>query len=68
MFRNLQRWAFERNKLFKQLTKIQIERVIEAMKLQNYQAESRIYQKGTLGSQKIIVVLEGSVKKVNSRS
>lgn len=62
-FRNLQKWAFEKNNLFTKLTKIQIEKIIDAMKITNYKAGDIIYHKGSLCNQKIIVVIEGSIKK-----
>ena len=62
-FRNLQKWAFEKNNLFTKLTKIQIEKIIDAMKITNYKAGDIIYHKGALCNQKVIVVIEGSIKK-----
>jgi len=63
-FRNLQKWAFEKNALFSKLTKIQIEKIIDAMKISNYKAGDIIYHKGSLCNQKIIIIIEGSIKKV----
>ena len=63
-FRNLQKWAFEKNNLFTKLTKIQIEKIIDAMKITNYKAGDIIYHKGALCNQKVIIVIEGSIKKV----
>lgn len=62
-FRNLQKWAFEKNNLFSKLTKIQIEKIIDAMKISNYKAGDPIYHKGSLCNQKIIIIIEGSIKK-----
>jgi len=63
MYRNLERWAFERNKLFSKLTKIQIEKIIDTIKLANYQAGEVVFAKGTTVGKKIIVVIEGAIKK-----
>ena len=64
MYRNLERWAFERNKLFSKLTKIQREKIIDTIKLVNYQAGEVIFAKGTVCGKKVIVVIEGAIKKV----
>jgi len=63
MHKNQGRWAFERNKLFCKLTKLQIERLLEVAKLVQHKAGDVIYLKGTSGNQKIVVVIEGALKK-----
>lgn len=62
-FRNLQKWALERNALLSQLTKIQIEKIVEAMKISNYKAGDLVAKKGSLCSAKLIICIEGSIKK-----
>ena len=64
-FKNIIKWAFEKNTLIAKLTKIQIEKLCDSAKFINKKAEDIIYAKGSLLSQKIIIVLEGSLKKVS---
>ena len=64
-FRNIIKWAFEKNALIVKLTKIQIEKLCDSAKFVNKKVGDIIYSKGTLLSQKIIIVLEGSLRKVN---
>ena len=64
-FRNIIKWAFEKNTLIGKLTKIQIEKLCDSAIFINKKAEDIIYAKGSLLSQKIIIVLEGSLKKVS---
>ena len=63
-FKNLQKWAFEKNNLLNKLTKIQIERVIDCMKITNKKAGDVCCPKGSLCSQKIFIIIEGTLKKV----
>ena len=63
-FKNLQKWAFEKNNLLKKLTKIQIEKVIDNMVMANKIAGDVCFRKGTLCNQKIIIIIEGTLKKV----
>jgi len=65
-FRNLQKWAFEKNPHFNKLLKSQIEKVLDIMKITNYKAGDIILKKGTSANQKIIVIIEGSLKKAKS--
>ncbi|CAK67909.1 unnamed protein product (macronuclear) [Paramecium tetraurelia] len=65
-FRNLLKWAFEKNALLQKLTKTQIEKTINQLKLTLYRAGDIIMKKGTSVQQKIIVVVEGCVKKNKS--
>ncbi len=64
MYRNIERWAFERNKTFSKLTKIQIEKAIDSMKVTDLEAGEVVFPKGTVCGKKIVVVIEGAVKKV----
>ena len=63
-FRNIIKWAFEKNDLITKLTKIQLEKLCNSAKFINKKADDIIYAKGSLLSQKIIIMLEGSLKKV----
>lgn len=65
-FRNLQKWAFEKNALLSKLTKAQIDKVLDVMKISAYKAGDIILKKGTVANQKIIVIIEGSLKKSKS--
>jgi cGMP-dependent protein kinase len=64
-FRNVQKWAFEKNPLLSQLSKIAIEKIVEGMKISNYKNSDVIIKKGASCSSKLIVIIEGSIKKVN---
>jgi len=65
-FRNLQKWAFEKQDLLKQLNKTQIEKVLDVMKISSYKSGDIIFKKGTVANQKIVVIIEGSLKKAKS--
>lgn len=65
-FRNLQIWAFEKNATLSKLNKQQIEKVLDAMKISSYKAGETILKKGEVKNPKIIVVIEGSLKKAKS--
>ncbi|CAK82587.1 unnamed protein product (macronuclear) [Paramecium tetraurelia] len=65
-FRNLQKWAFEKNALLSKLTKAQIDKVLDVMKISSCKAGDVILKKGTQANQKIIVIIEGSLKKSKS--
>ena len=64
-FRNIQKWAFDKSENFSKLTKIQIEKIIDSMKIINYKAGDIVCKKGANCSSKIYVSIEGNVKKVN---
>jgi len=63
-FRNLQKWAFEKNAILSKLLKTQIEKVLDVMKISNFKAGDVILKKGSAANQKIIVIVEGALKKV----
>ena len=65
-FRNLQKWAFEKNAILSKLLKSQVEKILDMMKITNYKAGDIILKKGTSANQKIIVIIEGSLKKSKS--
>jgi cGMP-dependent protein kinase len=46
-FRNLQKWAFEKNALLSKLTKAQIDKVLDVMKISSCKAGDVILKKGT---------------------
>lgn len=65
-FRNLQKWAFEKNNFLQKLNKAQIDKVLDVMKISSYKAGEPIMKKGTNANQKIVVIIEGSLKKAKS--
>jgi len=56
--------AFEKNAHMKQLTKAQMDKITECMKISYYKAGDLVFKKGTPMNTKLIVVIEGSLKKV----
>jgi cGMP-dependent protein kinase len=62
-FRNIQKWAFEKNAILSKLTKIQIEKILDNTKYSNKKAGEIVYSKNQLGSSKLVIVIEGSLKK-----
>ena len=65
-FKNFIKWAFEKNPLLSKLNKTQTEKVIEAMKISSFKANESIFRKGVSGFQKIVVIIEGSLKKLKN--
>ena len=45
-FRNLQKWAFEKNPLLSKLNKTQVEKILDVMKISSYKAGDIILKKG----------------------
>jgi cAMP-binding proteins - catabolite gene activator and regulatory subunit of cAMP-dependent protein kinases len=64
-FRNVQKWALEKSEPLSKLTKIQVEKIVDSMKISNYKAGDIVCKKGTPCSAKLIIAIEGNVKKVN---
>lgn len=65
-FKNFIRWAFEKNGTLNQLTREVQERIIDEMKISSFKAQESIFKRGVVGFQKLVVVVEGSLKKVKS--
>ena len=65
ILRNTQRWALQKSQLFSKLTKIQIERLLDSIKIFNYKTGDVLIKKGTVGCPKVLLILEGSIKKEN---
>lgn len=63
MLRNTQRWAIQKSVLFSKLTKIQIEKILDIIKIKNYKAGDLLIKKGTIGCPKLIIIMEGSIRK-----
>ena len=62
-FKNIMKWAFEKNRSLMKLTHIQIEIVIELMEIVQHKKGEIIFKKDEV-CQKFIVVLEGSLENV----
>lgn len=57
---NWSRWCLEKNDILKNLTKVQIERIIKNVKFKQYDADTVVQDKGyPLG--KLILVLSGEI-------
>lgn len=63
IYRNIQKWAFDKSELLSKLTNIQKQKVIENMTIKNFKAGTVIIAKGEVCNQ-IVIVIEGSLKKV----
>lgn len=59
-FRNLQRWAFEKNPTLGKLTKIQIEKVLDELKISKKDKGQFIFRKDEKCS-KIVIPIEGNL-------
>ena len=64
ILRNTQRWAIQKSNLFSKLTKIQIEKLLDAIKIFNYKAGDVLIKRGTI-CPKLLIIMEGSIKKEN---
>ena len=61
VFKNIQRWGFEKHALLSKLTKIQREKIIDSMKYVNYKENELVIPAGTLSKMRIMVVIEGNL-------
>lgn len=64
IYRNLQRSALLKSKLFKKLTDLQLEKVADAMEICNFSDGEVVFPKGVSTTAMVIIMLEGSLKKV----
>jgi len=62
-YKNLQKWAFERDHLLSKLTKLQIERFIEAERFSNVKDGDVLAQRGSKCNKQIFIVVEGAIRK-----
>jgi cGMP-dependent protein kinase len=64
-FRNFMRWSIEKSTHLSKLSKDQIEKVLDLMKINSYKSGSVVVKKNTenINNQKIIIVIEGALKK-----
>ncbi|CAD8072813.1 unnamed protein product [Paramecium primaurelia] len=58
IFSNIMRWSFEKSEVLKQLSKIQLEKIAQRAKIDNYKKGQVILEAGK-ACDKLIVVLEG---------
>ena len=63
IYRNIQKWAFDKSSLLQKLTNIQKQKVIDNMTIKNYKAGTVLLNKGE-NCNKIFIVIEGTLKKV----
>jgi cGMP-dependent protein kinase len=63
-YRNLEKWAFEKNSTLKKLNQIQKEKVLEAMRCFHGEKNQILLKRGS-GCDKIIVPMEASLIYVN---
>lgn len=62
-FKNLMKWAFEKNRSLMKLTSIQIEKIMDTMEIQQIKKGDLVYPKGEI-CQKFVIVLEGCLEAV----
>ncbi len=62
ILRNTQRWAIQKSEIFSKLTTIQIEKMLDQIKLHNYKAKDLLIKAGTVGCLKIFIVIEGMIR------
>lgn len=64
-FRNFMKWAIEKSTHLSKLSKEQIEKILDLMKINSYKAGNVVIKKNTenINNQKIIIVIEGALKK-----
>ena len=64
-FRNIKKWAFDRNELLNQLTSIQKERVMEGFEIKSFGKEDRIFELNK-PCDRLVILIEGAVRKSNN--
>lgn len=67
IYRNIQKWAFDKSPVLQKLTNIQKQKVIDNMTIKNFKAGINLLNKGDYVN-KIFIVIEGSMKKGPSSS
>ena len=65
-FKNFIKWALDKNPILSKLGKKNTEHVIEEMKISSFKTHESIFRKGLSGFQKLVVVIEGSLKKLKN--
>ena len=63
IYRNIQKWAFEKSPILQKLTNIQKQKVIDNMTIKNFKEGVVLLSKGECCNQ-LFIVIEGSLKKV----
>ena len=61
VFKNIQRWGFEKHPILSKLTKIQREKIIDSMKYINYKENDIVFKAGVQNVVKIVVGIEGNL-------
>ena len=67
VFRNLQKWALEKSKYLSKLNSLQIEKIIQCMNITTFENEQIVFQKGQQTNPKMVIVLEGYLKKQKTK-
>ena len=67
-YKNIMRRAFSKSPILENLTKIQVEKVIDRMQIEFKSGRSTIFPANTLRSDNLIVLIEGHIIKVSSPS
>ena len=62
-FRNIQRWAFDKSPILSKLLKIQREKLVDAMNIQNVKKDEIIFSSDAEAKQ-LVIVIEGELKNV----
>ena len=64
-FRNFMKWAIEKSTHLSKLSKDQVDKILDLMKINSYKAGNVVIKKNTenINNQKIIIVIEGALKK-----
>jgi len=64
-FRNFMKWAIEKSSHLSKLSKEQVEKILDLMKINSYKSGNVVIKKNTenVSNQKIIIVIEGALKK-----
>ena len=65
-FKNFIKWSLENSSHLERLSVIQIDQLIDQMKLSSYKSNETIFRKGVIGFQKFVVVIEGQLKSLKN--
>lgn len=60
VYNNLQRWAYDKSPVLKELTKLQVEKLTQNAQIANFQAGTVLFEKGK-PCNKLFIVLEGKL-------
>jgi len=66
LYRNLHIWTIEKTKYLKQLTKIQVNKILDKMKIDKVKAGTTIFRKGQYKDERLLLLIEGTIVKVRT--